>query len=59
MSPPPSRQLEVELRKVREERDRLATELTHSQTQLTSLQSTHLPQLALERFVRGEKMKGR
>ena len=43
------RQLEGELRKVREERDRLLTELTQSQTQLTSLQSTHLPQQALER----------
>ena len=38
---------------VRDERDRLATALTRSQTQLTSLQSAHLPQHALERFVRG------
>ena len=42
---------------MRDERDHLATALTRSQTQLTSLQSAHLPQHALERFVRGEGHK--
>ncbi|CAI7990456.1 Sorting nexin-29 [Geodia barretti] len=44
-----NKQLEEDLRMVRDERDRLATALTRSQTQLTSLQSAHLPQHALER----------